>query len=349
MHRWQLWWRTGWLILRRSPTDKLARRALLALLALLLWVLTEALLIWRNYRDNGGEGLLGYPILGVPGIAVAWWIARRNRRADEDFPHLLKPEPAPAWVDLDLRRHSALLADEVLRTAALIDRASVEAAFAMKVELRGPQESHRQRTLAALRSTASRGEPSIQLWDTLSRDEQDLLICSEGGWPTDIVWSTLARVEDVRTLRWLLRLDDVLTPFAFWRQEFTSAVEITANPNLLAEASSRQPPEIRVEQNEAQAMLLQCVNEGLVRGIYPAEDEDERMAIRRAVELRNDTLYDRDASSEEDSSLCGLANAAFRRNFVLSRVVTYLYESEPARFVLPAISLAEEPGETMNI
>jgi len=319
MTRFELFRRNLWLTAKRSRTNAPSRRQMLLIAFWLLYVAGYGLLIRKQYEEAGPWGIVGSAVLLLLGVGVSVFIRRHNAHAEDSFLKLSVRESPAAD---DLLEHGKRLARVLLRTAVLVDRAGGESLYRLG---KTPVEHVgicRRRTLDLARRP--------ELWGGFSREEQDLLMSQEGSWEWEQVWPRVVQAEDVRVLRWVLRMDPVLVPFDFLEADLSPALEVTAKPESVAGGECLAAYDLRPEQTVAQAMASRCVGEGLRRGFITEVDPEVRDQLRETAERMaadegSDLLIGTQTVARAAQKTVGwIATAAIRRGWVISAVIDYL-------------------------
>jgi hypothetical protein len=321
-------WRN--LVQRRGPVTYREQRLVVYLVVLL------AVLVWLIYVAMTSEHFGPWATTAVLVILIVClglaWAVRHSHSSEHATLRLAGTPLAPG--ETDLTAHRARLAALLLRTACTIDRAVCEASYQADrkaAEQREDKGQTRQRILNLARRA--------DLWPEFDGHEQDLLMAPEGYWtPTDI-WPRVMLIENVRVLRWVIELDDALTPFEALTPDLRPALDLTQKPRLVEGAACRQPWDLRRAQTVAQKMLERCVQEGVHRGILTTEDEAMRAACltlaQRMGEGRDEDLLlgNQTIADTEKDRLQWIATAALRRSVLLGTLIDYL--SGPADAKLP--------------
>jgi len=230
---------------------------------------------------------------------------------------------SPAVLETDdLSKHRVRIAAALLRVAILVDRAGGENLHRLGKIGAQSQGTCRRRTLDLARKP--------DLWETFTSEERNSLLAPEGSWEWDAVWPRVLQVEDVRVLRWVLKLDPILTPFEFLKPDLIPALEISTNPQRIEGKDCMAPWDLRPAHAMAEQMLNRCVAEGVHRGFLTIEDHQTREAfIHLAKTLgenqSEDLLIGSNIVADADRDrIEWVAQAALRRTRILSAVIKYL-------------------------
>ena len=315
MNHSELFWRNLSLAVRRATRDKRALSNLLGAFALLSYI---AYLLWTfTYLGLWGTMCLMAVVAAAIGLAIL--INKKNARDKESILSLSSPS---ALEINDLREHRIRLANILLCKAVMVARADNENLHRMgKIDPRR-QGDCRRRTLDLARRP--------ELWQTLSTEERDLLMSPEGTWKWDAVWPRIIRIEDVRVLRWILKIDPILTPFEFLKPDLSAALEITSRPEQVEGKACMQPWDLRPAQQAAEQMLNRCVAEGIHRGFLTIEDKEARaqyihLARTLGANQSEDLLIGSTIVAETNRQhIEWITQAALRRTNLLSAVIKYL-------------------------
>jgi hypothetical protein len=318
MNRSELFWRNLSLAFRRSTRDKRALSNVLGIFALLSYA---AYLLWTvTYLGPWGSVC----VIAIMGLAIggAVFINKKNARDVESILSLSSPS---ALQINDLREHRIRLANILLCKAIVVDRANSEHLHHIgKIDPRR-EGICRRRTLDLARRP--------ELWQTLTIEERDLLMSPEGTWKWDAVWPRIIRIEDVRVLRWILKIDPILTPFEFLKPDLTAAFEITKRPEQVEGKGCMPPWDLRPAQQAAEQMLNRCIAEGIHRGFLTLEDKEARaqyihLARTLGASQSEDLLIGSTIVAETDRQhIEWVAQAALRRTNMLTAVIKYLNSS----------------------
>ena len=320
MTRRHLMWRHLILVLKRIRLERRWFILVPCWLGLSFWLFHE---VGATAEFGAGRilKLLGLALVITFAIGVvARWRVQTGKSLRESF---AKPSPA----DPDLGSHRARIAEELLRVAALVDRAGTEWMLQQDMDVGLEHGSGRRRTLDAAQS------PGV--WEGLEEHERALLTGQEGCWPEGETWHMLMRSEDVRVLRWVVGIDEVLTPFEFLRQELMIAVDLTAAPGKVEGKKCLPPWDLRPAQTVAQTMVARCAGEGMRRGIYEGLDDDLVFFAERLDASPTEDLLIASGTTignASDEELQRVSQAALRRLKALNRIVDFLHEEGTEQF-----------------
>ena len=341
MTRWQLFRSNVWLIVRRAHKDKRALLVLLSALPAVCWVAYMIMAIrqtgWWLVPVDAALLLLGY------GVAIL--IARANARTDASLLKL-SAHPSPAGTSVS-PEHRAGLAAELLRTAALVDRAAAELVKTARQVPEAAQGLARRRTL----DVAQRPE----IWPAFTVDEQRRLLDAEGTWDPEVARKTLARAEDVSVLRWVLGVDRILAPFEHAQLTVVPAVQLMLRPALVETGVCLEPSDLRPAQAATEAMLVRLLGEGIERGIYSGDDpESAREILFHSGRIADDESLDlligeTVVARATNEAIQNMGVLAARRGHVIWRVIQYLYGPAWLFRIEPGLAEADVYRPEVNV
>jgi hypothetical protein len=148
----------------------------------------------------------------------------------------------------------------------------------------------------------------------------------------------------VRVLRWVIAIDEVLTPFEFLRGDLRLAIELTQDPARVEGGRCLASYDLRPEQTLAQVMVARCIGEGIHRGELSEPDAEARayfvqMAERLGADDSEDLLTGSETVGKSSwDRVRWLGQAALRRLQVLTAVIDYLNGPADADLVVPAVN-----------
>jgi hypothetical protein len=296
-------WKNIWIALLRSPHDARARALIFKLfLALIFVVGYGCYLAWMFTRDRYTIVML---LPGFAGGFLMRGLARRNEsyQADISITRHLSAE-LPKLPSAPLRGY---VTDRARIVAALLDRAGTEIYLKDHEVPDGSEIIARQRQNQLLIKSGT--------WQKLRRDEADLLSAPDRAWSQEQCNTSLTWCEQIRLLRWTLRIDDEIMPLAhFPPLDFTLAklpgeIAETDTPMLLAS-------ELRAEREIAKGYLARLVAESASRKLIHSTPQLDKWSaeLRSAVSgpstdfwIGTRTVHDLD--DREVSFLLATANA----------------------------------------
>lgn len=319
MGRWETW-RSGGIALRRFHKDKRARKQVRQLLFFIIAPLLLPLSMLLVFTPGGAVGL-----------AIGSYRASRARKKqqEEDARRLAEnPPPAPPPpVSPELRKEFAEMA---LVCAVLVDRAGSENFLKTKVLPEGMEVVTRQRHMEILREYG--------LYERLGAKELDLMLLPDGHWEAGMLDHVSMQLEPLRLLRWVLQVDGFLpTVGATMQADYRLAGTVVKQPQILFEGTKAVSIEgLRIAINAADQYFFRCWAEGLRRGLYTGEGDDdadrartyaERMHGKEGDDLLLGTTI---VSKAEDADVRLGATLGLRRLRVLGWVKSRMYgEAEP--------------------
>jgi hypothetical protein len=327
-------WTTYWVALRRSRKDKRARLIAFRISVLFLLITANVLLWLLPLRSDGGIWLFAFngSVLGLA-IIMRLLLLRSNRRRAEMLSFsLTAPGGRTPQRTSDVSENvRAYFEERALMIGSLVSRAASEIFIRHKELAPGLTVITRQQQNALLRQAG--------LWDKLEPSEFALAAAADGQWTeeqTDIV----AWCEQLRVLRWVLRIDAELIPLAHFPK-----VEFALARGLLGEKTPFQKnkpiltsADVLVERETALAYTARIIAE--LRARLPgAGDPDPK---EWAVELRKQSLgasTDYLAGTQtigdlDDDSLRLLGMTASARERYAAYVADQLSAEKPSSFAV---------------
>lgn len=260
-------WRQAKFSLYRVTKDKRARKHLLRFLLQLaspvFWLVAAAVLVGASIAmvAVGGAAAISSvaPLFGICfGLAIGALIhASRREAAAARMPQPLSPD--------QLRSVHAFFVELALIFAVLADRANSEAFLKEKVLPYTIEIISRRVHIELLKSR--------NLWDKLSPSERQVLMIPGGEWPWPTIHQAASFQEQLRLVRWILRLDFFLPDLGLQPQfKPRSYKELILDPKKLLES----PRLIRLHDLEAareaaKNVHLRCAAEEIIRGYHGPE------------------------------------------------------------------------------
>jgi hypothetical protein len=258
-------WMEAWLSLRRVHKDRRARKHLRGFaLMLLIPGLCVAYVMWLA----GTGAWVVIPFV----IPVMWW---RNRRHKQDEIGLhITPQLEPTVRELSSDERRALrtfFAEQLLFYAAMAGRAGSEQFLKEKVLHENLEVVARRRFIDLLRSKS--------LWDRMAPRDREAMLLPDGHWEWTLIREVGNRLEVVRLLRWILRIDFYLPVVGQQlRGDFAVAHEIVLSPEKVLEGKGLVDTEsLETAKRAAEEFLARCIAECLTRGYYSTENEEIRL------------------------------------------------------------------------
>jgi hypothetical protein len=273
-------WKSIWFSVRRSGKDARARKALVALCAVVagacFYVAWTGWWFFHASRDSGmspGWTAAFYVFIFGTGLLARFWMTRSNRRADEALHFSLtgasRWQPSAAGASAAVRDY---LRNRLLILAWLVLRAASEQYLRQKTIPANAEVVTRQLHNRALREAGA--------WESLEPEERDLLFVADGQWTDAQIEEIVAWTEQLRLLRWALRIDAEIVPLEhFPCLDATPAREILAG-KMPPEAETLQPSDVRPERDTALAYAARCLAELKTRGLSDAGSGEWAETIR---------------------------------------------------------------------
>lgn len=330
-------WATAYLNLRRFHKDRRSRKQFVRFLGFVsIPVLVLAYLGWLL----GSGGLFLLPILGL----LAWW--QRGRKPDDGAALSIQPRGEPVARELSAQEKAGIrghFADLALFYAVLLNRAGSEGYLKAKVVPEGMEVISRRLHLDLLRSR--------NVWDRLAPVDRETLMAADGHWESWQIDAALLAGERVRLLRWALRLDSFLpTVGQQLKVDHKSAHAIVDEPGLLYRGTDLIAPEgVDLAYGAAEEYFFRCYAEGLERGYYlPENDEERTWASSLCARLRGqqhlDLLLDAQLVSEASGeTIRWAAEMSHQRRIFLSWMARVLDGEAELRAEFPPF-LPLQPG-----
>jgi hypothetical protein len=326
----QRFWASVWIAVQRSGRDKRARALLTQLsvaLGYLLWLAATQLLRFHQSWKEMGPWTIAFDTAiygsGVVAFSVIRWVHRKNHpttlslavspaRTDDEV-----PGPAPS-IQRYLAERAAILSSLVRRAASEID-------------LRRSAARHE----ATTRSNENQLLRKYCLWEKLESPELNLVCVADGEWTVhqqnDLVeWS-----EQLRILRWVLRLDSDLVPLEHFPRPDVRLASGIADPQRIpaAEMNVLNSWDVRSERDLARLYVARIAAELEVRGKYDVVCDNWARELRDELYgPSNDLLAGAMTISElADDALMLLAVIASAR----ARYSDYLADQLGAEVAIP--------------
>lgn len=205
-----LFWRSLWFSVLRSREDKRARVALLSFALALGWIVAE---VWLVFGHGAFQTVFNGFILATGFIAFLL-LRRSNRKQNELLNFSLvgrDPRQVPEGISAEARRH---LEERARIVASLLARGAGEVHLESHELPPGAEVVTRQIQNTALRR--------MGLWEKLDSTEAALVSAPDGFWTSAERMQVVTWCEQLRLLRWTLRIDAELIPLAhFPRVDFS--------------------------------------------------------------------------------------------------------------------------------
>ncbi len=265
-------WKDVWISLLRSPYDARARSFVFRLLLAIAFVISYGFyLIWMFTQDRYTIVML---LPGFAGGFLMRGLARRHGSytAQISIANHLSAN-IPFVVNASVRGY---VAERARIIAALLDRAGSELYLRNHEIPDGSEIVARQRQNQLLLKAG--------VWEKLERSEVELLSLPDRAWSQEQCNMSVVWCEQIRLLRWTLRLDAEIMPLAhFPPLDFTLAklpgeVGETDTPMLL-------PSDLRAERDIAKAYLVRLIAESTARKLtlFTPQMEEWSAEFRSAV------------------------------------------------------------------
>ncbi len=216
-------------------------------------------------------------VMLLPGFAGGFLmrgLARRNEsyNADISIAKHLTAE-LPKLPNASLREY---VTDRTMIIAALLDRAGSELYLKEHETPEGSEIIARQRQNQLLMKRGA--------WHKLQREEADLLSAPDRTWSEEQCNMSLTWCEQVRLLRWTLRVDEEIMPLAHFPRVDFSLAKIPGEPGEIG-VPMRLASDLRAEREIAKGYLARLVAESATRKlIHSTPQLDEWSAeLRSAV------------------------------------------------------------------
>ncbi|MDX2181501.1 MAG: hypothetical protein SFV18_18040 [Bryobacteraceae bacterium] len=239
---------------------------------------------WFFFRLSGIELLWQVAFNGAIfalGGAAAFLIRRLNRNQDETLSLSLTgetrvPIPEPAQVAVEIRTY---LAERLFIVGALFARSASEA-FRRNTEITVDQALH-------MRGSYNKWLRQVGLWDKCELDERDLLGAPEGGWTEEQTLLNWTWCEQLRLLRWVLRIDKQIEPLAHFPKPHHSRLSDLPNWQVatLANGDVLRSWDLRAERDLAVVYTFAACAEREVRSLASEPFEDATFQEIRAKYL----------------------------------------------------------------
>ncbi len=263
-------WKTLWFSLLRSVKDQRARRLVLGFAGFLAWLLFEVWLLVVA-PIAGGQGLNQLIFNGVclaMGIAAAGLIKRSNQRQDELLNFSITGRTSTPVNDEVPNDIAIYLAERAAIIASLLARAQSEFFLTEHSLPSGLQPVTRQVQNSILRQ--------MRLWEKLDQHELTLVAMADGLWNEEQKAEAIGWCEQLRLLRWVLRVDAELVPLAHDPGvDFSLSHAVLEAGNLIVADSPRGAWEIRVELETAYGYLIRIAAEMRERAVIPESGETD--------------------------------------------------------------------------
>lgn len=331
---WQRsFWKSYWLALQRVRTDKRARSfAFRVTFVLLYWLGYLGFLGFLELSDTTGGhdwNAVFYTLMLGGGSAAAVLLRRSHRRQDAALNFSLTGQShSVPKVESDASPEiRTYLEQRALIVASLLARGAGES---YQKRNRMPEDVrvvNRQVQNAFLRTQG--------LWDKLEPEEAALAATAEGDWTLEQTSQVVVWGEQLRLLRWVLRVDSELMPLEhFPKLDFSLSRDVMQNPvAAFPQKPLLKPWEVRVQRDLSTGYAVRTFAELAVRGLIThvgASDEWAQELRTRSLGASTDSLAGARTIAElDDESLQLLGSITSTRREYLRYLTDLLDALEP--------------------
>jgi len=265
-------WKTLWFALLRSRKDKRARivvRSVAVLIATGLYYLYWGRFVYRQSKEDGVSPafpVMFYVFIFGTGILARFLMKRYHRRADEALNFSITgaiPQQVP--VDTIAPEVRERIEERLVITAALLIRAGSERYLREHTLPEGAEIQTRQIHNRVLREKG--------LWEKLEAEERDLLMRPDGEWPLDQQERILEWSEQLRLLRWVLRIDRELAPLAHLPPIDHALAREILEGKCVSTLPLLRSWDVRPERDTAEAYNARALAELQCRGLAPGNPD----------------------------------------------------------------------------
>lgn len=270
----------------------------------------------------GGAGfVLIWLFLGVMALLSRFGFGKQEAKKQPDTVTSLSlastPEELPA-PSPELRRE---LGELCLLHAVFAERAAAERFLQTKELPEGIEVVTRRKHIDLLREYG--------IYDRLRDNERTLLLMPQGHWTGEVIDACAMALEPLRLLRWVLRLDEYLSlvgdhlqaDFSLSRSTFEDPARVFADNGFI------QAKTLETAIQSANVLGYRCWSEGVARGFFVPEDEEEAEQARSyAAKFAGDEggdflLGNVIVSRAEEADVRLAGTLAYRRRWVLNWVL----------------------------
>ncbi len=263
-------WATLWLALRRSKSDKRARRlAFVTAFGLTCLLSICAFEVYLLYLSGRWTAPLYGVLFAAAGLALVL-VRGSHRRQAKAFRDSLTGRAS----------HSQQISDEIptttrtyleqraLITASLVSRAASEIYLQYNEVPAGLELITRQTQNQILRRSG--------LWEKLEPAEVDLVHAADGLWTVEQQNQFPIWCERLRLLRWVLRIDDELTPLAHFPKPDLSLTRGMRGKDALLVQRGRtlRSWDVRLERDISSEYVARILAELKTRGLFNGGDAE---------------------------------------------------------------------------
>jgi hypothetical protein len=328
-------WKSVWFTLRRSGKDKRARSAILAVL---VSVLVAIAYLWRFvavYAHMGDAiphdrwAIAFYTLLFGSGL-LAFLILRRMRGNDDDVAAFSITGGPARRQAVESTRVRDYLYERLLIVASLLARAGSERYLEQHTIPPGAEVITRQLHNTLLREKG--------VWEKVEPAERDLLIVADGQWTTEQQSRLVAWCEELRLLRWVLRLDAELVPLAHFPSVDCSIAGDVLTGRPLPDVTPLGSWDVRPERDVALAYAARSIAELKARSLLHSGSAPTDWAVEyRAECLGESTDFlagARTIADLNEQELKTLAAMSCARERYAAYLVEQLGATTPVSFTL---------------
>jgi hypothetical protein len=255
-------WSEAWLSLRRVHKDKRARKHLRSIaLMLLIPCLCALYVMWL--AGSGAWFVLPFV------VALVWWRNRRHRKEEAGLHIAPQPEPIVRELSSDEQRAlRAFFAQRALFFAVMAARSGSEQFLKEKALHQSLEVIARRRLIDLLRSS--------DLWDRMAPRDREAMLLPDGHWKGSLIHEVGVRLELVRLLRWILRIDYYLPVIGRQlRGDFAIAHQIVETPEKVMDGTGLVSAEnLETAKGAAENFYARCIAECLTRRYYSTQNEE---------------------------------------------------------------------------
>jgi hypothetical protein len=253
-------WRSYWIAVQRSGTDRRARS--FAAKASFLTLYVAACVFFIAYTASDGWNYAFYTFIFAYGTTATILVRRWHKKQDEILNTSLtgRPRPRPRELAVISKSVRSYLHERAVIIASLLSRGASEICLANQGEA-GTQAQvvTRQIQNALLRE---RG-----LWPKLEHSELELASVADGQWTAMQRNQLVEWCEQLRLLRLVIGVDAEIMPLAhFPKLDFSLALELPRQQAIEQRRQTVEAWEVRIERDVASQYTARIVSELKARG-----------------------------------------------------------------------------------
>jgi len=335
-------WKTYWIALQRTRRDKRARSLSIRITFLLTYLVAYVVfVVLMEVNTSAGQGIWNaaldkltlYAVIFGSGTAAAILIRRWHRKENELLNYSLTGRNILHPQDLsdaspDVRNY---LEERALIIASLLSRGASEIYLQHNQLAPGLEVVTRQMQNSQLRENG--------LWEKLEQAEADLASAADGRWSLEQQNQVSMWCEQLRVLRWVIRLDSELMPLAhFPTLDFSLSREVLGRGRPLSGKPLLKSWDVRIQRDLAMEYTARVIAEFKGRGLITGSPELEGWADEfRAKSLGDSTDYlagARTIGQLDDDALRRLGFFASVRERYCAYIVEVLNAVRPFPFSL---------------